>query len=80
VRRQAPFLFDRETMLVNDALFAEHLAYYQAHIAEVDRVIAKDRESAEAKLFAAPLVIPFPARRFAHHCSHVFSRSTATPA
>jgi len=48
----APFLFDRETMLVNDALFAEHLRYLQGHIAEVECVITTDRESAEAKLFA----------------------------
>lgn len=49
----APFLFDRETMLVNDALFAEHLAYFQAHIGEVDCVITKDRESPEARAFAS---------------------------
>jgi hypothetical protein len=61
----APFLFDRLTMLVNDALSAEPLAYYQAHIAEVDCVIKKDGESPEAKLFAS---------------AHPFSRFTATPA
>ena len=47
----ASFLFDRETMMINDDLRREHLGHFEARLAEVDCVIARDLADAEAQLF-----------------------------
>ena len=47
----APYLFDRETMMINDDLRREHQRYFESRIAEVDCVIARSLEENEVHLF-----------------------------
>lgn len=49
--KPAPFLFDRETMILNEPLYREHLEYLRAHIAQVACVITGSLEEPEARMF-----------------------------
>lgn len=47
----APYLFDRETMMINDDLRREHQRHFESRIGEVDCVIARNLEENEVHLF-----------------------------
>jgi len=47
----APYLFDRETMMINVALAAESLAYMRERVNEFDCVISRTLDEPEVKLF-----------------------------
>jgi hypothetical protein len=47
----APYLFDRETMLINDDLRREHQRHFESRIDEVDCVIARNLEENEVHAF-----------------------------
>ena len=49
----APYLFDRETMMINAALAAESLAFMRERLNEFDCVVSSTLEAPEVKLFLA---------------------------
>ncbi|HEX8030579.1 MAG TPA: hypothetical protein VF491_19025 [Vicinamibacterales bacterium] len=47
----APYLFDRETMMINSGLAAESIEYMRARLDEFDCVVSSTLEAPEVKLF-----------------------------
>jgi hypothetical protein len=51
--KPAPFLFDKETMIINDVLYREHVEYFKAHIHEVKCLIGSRTPGEETRAFNA---------------------------
>jgi len=48
-----PFLFDKETMIINNALAGEAFDHFRRHAREFDAVLTADPQSREAQTFLA---------------------------
>jgi len=49
----APFLFDKETMIINDAIFEQHAEYFRTRIHEVKCLVARSMAAEESQAFIA---------------------------